>query len=160
MRFMCSNRKRYKKYKPMIEARFGNAYFWDSFALAAWFMGLVFFIISHIIPALDVIIIATVIIAVSAWRLLSNWNGGRSTHAAFVMALTYTASCIGFVLTGSMHRYENPYVGAVLPCILFSALWTALPDSAHKRLCCRGWRRPQRIRAAGYKPVRANASLE
>ncbi len=119
--------------------RFGNAYFWDSYLIATWAVVIVGAGIIAVFPA-DGVTMVGILFMASAWRLLANWNGGHSGSAALVVTLPYVAICVLFAMNGQMHYYRYPYVGATLPAIILSTLWTALSDSLRNRICCRNGR--------------------
>lgn len=144
----------------MIEARFGNAYFWDSLLMVAWAASAFLLIVIFMLPTMDVMVaflisLMSLFMLVSAWRVMVLW----SDQAARVLKATYVLSLGALYWIGLNTNGGGVTIyiaGAVLPAILVAVLWTILPLRCRDGVCCRrkgkGRLRPILIRGS-YKLV-------
>lgn len=140
----------------MIEARFGNAYFWDSLLMVMWAASALLLVVSVLLPTMDAIVgffitLMALFIMVSAWRVMVLWND----KSARVLKATYVLSLITLYWFGVRGGGFTIYIaGSVFPAIMVAVLWTILPLRCRDGVCCRGKHRQRPILIRGsYKLV-------
>ncbi len=134
----------------MIEARFGNAYFWDSLLMVMWAASAFLLAVLLMLPTVDVMVafvisLMALFMMVSAWRVMSRWTD----RAHRVLVISYVLSLGALYWIGVKGGGFTMYIaGAVLPSIIVAVLWKCLVPAR----CCqiKHRRRPILIRGS-YK---------
>ncbi len=134
----------------MIEARFGNAYFWDSLLMVAWTASALFLAVLLMLPTVEVMSafvfsLMSLFIMVTAWRVIGLWY----RRAARTLVISYVLSVGTLYWVGVNRGVFTMYIaGAVVPSIMVTVVWSLLVPAR----CCqiKHRRRPILIRGS-YK---------